>query len=339
MKQIYFAAIVVASVALFASCQKEEASEILSQQETPVVTLQLSNDSNSTKGFFDESSEAESFEKSISSLSVIVFDSQNNLVSRRNFTSDEITARRCTFKLPKTVAGTNCKFYTVANLDIDAVSSYQSLVSLLEQSPGDYNGTFSEVVSAAKRSGGFVMSGFTQQKIAAMGSTTSVSTTLKRTVSKIALKATISDKFQSLYGGKLTILSTEIDNAPSSTYLIEPATSTSSIESDYTTSQDVSGEPKALYYIYENEHIKNNPQVSIKINALYDVDGDDTTTNDRQEFTYSFTLTGSGNGIIKRNSYYRIAATINGPEGGDCSLAISVSNWESPSTQDVSLGI
>ena len=51
-------------------------------------------------------------------------------------------------------------------------------MALVEKSAADYNGTFAEVSAAAKRSGGFVMSGSVTKTVGAVNTTTNVGITL-----------------------------------------------------------------------------------------------------------------------------------------------------------------
>ena len=127
----------------------------------------------------------------MSSLSIFVFDNANNFIIRRELTSSELAAKSATFSLPKSLASTPCSFYAVANYDASSAKTRAALMALVENSADAYNGTFAEVSTSAKRSGGFVMSGMKSQTVGAVNSTTNVGITLKRTVAKVALQTTI----------------------------------------------------------------------------------------------------------------------------------------------------
>ena len=120
----------------------------------------------------------------MSSLSIFVFDNADNFVIRRDLTSSELAAKSATFSLPKSLASTPCSFYAVANYDASSAKTKAALMALVEKSAADYNGTFAEVSAAAKRSGGFVMSGSVTKTVGAVNTTTNVGITLKRTVAK-----------------------------------------------------------------------------------------------------------------------------------------------------------
>ncbi len=190
MKKILFAAAAIAA-ALFASCDKTDDTLDPAMPETSdtariAITLTGADEAD-TRAFFDTSAKAEAWESSLSSLSVFAFDNSGALIIRRDFTSSELASKSATFALPKSAAGTECSFYAVANYDASSAKTRAALTALVEKSAADYNGTFAEVSSAAKRSGGFVMSGSTSKTIGAVNSTTSVGITLKRTVAKVAL--------------------------------------------------------------------------------------------------------------------------------------------------------
>ena len=149
----------------------------------------------------------------MSSLSIFVFDNADNFVIRRDLTSSELAAKSATFSLPKSLASTPCSFYAIANYDASSAKTRAALTALVEKSAADYNGTFAEVSTAAKRSGGFVMSGMKSQTVGAVNSTTNVGITLKRTVAKVALQTTIDPSFADKYAGTLTINSVKLSKA------------------------------------------------------------------------------------------------------------------------------
>ena len=236
----------------------------------------------------------------MSSLSIFVFDNADNFVIRRDLTSSELAARSATFSLPKSLASTPCSFYAVANYDASSAKTKAALMALVEKSAADYNGTFAEVSAAAKRSGGFVMSGSVTKTVGAVNTTTNVGITLKRTVAKVALQTAIDPSFADKYAGTLTINSVKLSKAASQSLVVAG--------------------------------------VLLEIEATYDLDGENTTTDDRSEVVYSIELTGKAAGEILRNGYYRIAANITGLVGQDCMVSVSVADWETPVTQSVELG-
>lgn len=342
MKKILFAATALAA-ALFASCDKDNDTINPALPETSdgariAITLTGADEAD-TRAFFDASAKAESWESSLSSLSVFAFDKAGTLILRRDFTSSELTAKSATFALPKSTAGTECSFYAVANYDASAAKTKAALTSMLEKSAGDYNGTFAEVSSKAKRSGGFVMSGSATKTVGAVNTTTDIAITIKRTVAKVALQTTIDPTFSEKYGGTLTINSVKLSKAASQSLVIAGTPTPGAMTYTHTqTPASASGKMNNLFYIFENAALTAGNRVLLEINATYDLDGSDATTDDRSEVVYSVELTGKSAGDILRNGYYRVTANISGLVGQDCEVSITVADWETPVTQNVDLG-
>lgn len=275
----------------------------------------------------------------MSSLSIFVFDNADNFVIRRDLTSSELAARSATFSLPKSLASTPCSFYAVANYDASLAKTRAALTALVENSAATYNGTFAEVSTAAKRSGGFVMSGSTTKTVGAVNTTTNIGITLKRTVAKVALQTTIDPSFPQKYGGSLTVNSVKLSKAASQSLVVAGAPTPGPMTFSHTqTPASASGKYNALFYCFENGSLTAGNRVLLEINATYDLDGNASTTDDRSEVTYSVELTGKAAGEILRNGYYRIAANITGLVGQDCVVSVTVADWETPVTQNVDLG-
>ena len=275
----------------------------------------------------------------MSSLSIFVFDNADNFVIRRDLTSSELAAKSATFSLPKSLAGTECSFYAVANYDASSAKTQAALTALVENSAAAYNGTFAEVSTAAKRSGGFVMSGSATKTIGAVNTTTNIGITLKRTVAKIAFQAAVDPSFADKYSGSLTVNSVKLSKAASQSLVVAGTPTPGAMSYTHTqTPATASGKYNALFYCFENGSLTAGNRVLLEINATYDLDGNASTTDDRSEVTYSVELTGKAAGEILRNGYYRIAANITGLVGQDCIVSVTVADWETPVTQNVELG-
>ena len=275
----------------------------------------------------------------MSSLSIFVFDNADNLIIRRDLTFDELVAKSATFALPKSTAGTECSFYAVANYDASSAKTQAALTALVENSAAAYNGTFAEVSTAAKRSGGFVMSGSATKTIGAVNTTTNIGITLKRTVAKIAFQAAVDPSFADKYSGSLTVNSVKLSKAASQSLVVAGTPTPGAMTFSHTqTPAAASGKYNALFYCFENGALAAGSRVLLEINATYDSDGNASTPDDRSEVTYSVELTGKAAGEIPRNGYYRIAANITGLVGQDCIVSVTVADWEAPVTQNVNLG-
>ena len=80
-------------------------------------------DAPASRASLNSTAAAETWEKSLTSLTVYVFNSQGNLVAQRSFTSEELADKSATFALPHSAAGTTCDFYAVANLSLTGVTT------------------------------------------------------------------------------------------------------------------------------------------------------------------------------------------------------------------------
>ena len=337
MKNLFFAA--TAALVLLCSCSKEN-DNLIDNATGGVVEVSFVEEQPETRAFFGTTAAAETWEKSLSSVTLFVFKSSGELITQRSFSSSELTAKSAKFALPGVAAGDNCEFYAVANTSLSGVTSKTTLLLQLESSAGSYNGTFAEVNTAAKRSGGFVMSGNTTKAIAAAGASTSVAVTLKRTVAKVAVQVTQGAGFGSIYTGAVKVNSIAISKAASQSPIIKPATATpGTMNYTFTQTSGVSGSNyQNLFYLFENGALSAGSRVMLTINATYDKDGNFSTTTDQTPMTYQVELTGDSAGAISRNGYYRVAVTINGLSGSSATLSITVADWETPITQSVSIG-
>ena len=120
MKKILFAAFAALSMI---ACNKDDATTVIPDIDNTLngaIVAMRFTDETPTSAFFAEAAAAEAWEKSLSSLSVYVFNAKGDLITLRDFTASELTARTATFALPHATAGTTCDFYAVANLSLTA---------------------------------------------------------------------------------------------------------------------------------------------------------------------------------------------------------------------------
>ena len=136
MKRLFFTAI--SALALF-SCSKESPNDpqVFPSESGKFVTLSFKNEETQTKAFFDPVATAESWEKSLSSVCVLVFKADGNLLVQRNFTPSEISSKTATFAIPNSAAGSTCDFYVVANSTVSGVSTKAELLALTENNPAE----------------------------------------------------------------------------------------------------------------------------------------------------------------------------------------------------------
>ena len=339
MKKLFF--VLTAALAL-AACAKEQQEPVPTPMDAGDVTVSFVAEENSaqTRAFFDASATTESWEKSLSSISLFCFDTDGSLIVRRNFTPAEVSTKKATFALPKSAAGKSVEFYAIANTTVGDIADKAALLALKETSAALYNGTFAEVSAAAKRSGGFLMSGSVTKAIAAEGQATDVAITLKRDVAKIAVQSSLSADFASKYPGKIKVNSAKISRAASQTPYFGGTVAPGAMTFTHTqTPKEDAGKYNALFYLFENGTLAAGSRVLLTLEAIYDKDGNFSTAGDQTPVTYEVELKGtSDNGTILRNGYYRVAVSLAGLTGQDVSATITVADWETPVTQNINLG-
>jgi len=277
----------------------------------------------------------------LSSVTVFCFNPDGNLIVRRNFTSSEVSTKKATFALPKTAAGASVEFYAIANTPIaDNIVTKTALLALTENTPISYNGTFTKVSSAARRPGGFVMTGAATKTIAASGTPTEVAVTLRRSVAKIAVQTTLGSGFSNRYLGKVRVNSAVLSRAASRGFLVGQTTPNPGAMTFSHTQATVEAASKFnnQFYTFENGNLAAGSRLLLTLNATYDRDGDFATTGDQAPVIYEIELSGGGAGQIVRNGYYRVQVTLDGLTGADVTATITVADWETPVTQAINLG-
>ena len=334
-----------ATTALLASCSKNTETGIGHPNDGsgPQVHITLSSQKLGSRAFFDNTATAETWESVLNSMSIYVYDQNGNHVMRKVLTPAEISAKVASFAIPNYLSSTTCSFYVVANEDHGVVNKGSDL--LTRQVMGsllDYNGDFTTVTKGSAKSGGFVMTGYTNVAIGAAGQTTQVPVTLKRVVAKVAVRTGLAPEFSVNYGGGTVV----IDNVTLSKatdcsyYYYQNGTygSRSSLTDIRQASVQNGGNWENLFYIYENGELTAGSRPVLILSGYFDADGDLSTIDDHQAVEYKVELDGSGNGEIKRNAYYRAEVIVKGLTGEGVALNLSVADWEGPITQTVEVG-
>ena len=93
MKKILFAAFAALSMI---ACNKDDATTVIPDIDNTLngaIVAMRFTDETPTRAFFAEAAAAEAWEKSLSSLSVYVFNAKGDLITLRDFTASELTAR------------------------------------------------------------------------------------------------------------------------------------------------------------------------------------------------------------------------------------------------------
>ena len=339
---------------LLAACTKDEVNPTPTNGgKEGEIELILKNESvaDGTRAF--GSGTTESWEKSISSAVLIVYNTSGTQILRRVLTAAEVNGSTTTpikFVLPGVSADASCDFYVVINRNIaDNITTKTGLLAELESDIASYNSTYANVTTKAMRTGGFVMTGSASVKIAA--GTTAVTMTVKRVVAKVEIQTSMTDSFRTKYGnGCVEVKKVTLSRGAEKSFLIDQTTSKyATVSSSFTSAQDAycdkTGASKTnaykynnLFYINEKTAAEAGSRVKLDIEAIYDADGNLSTTDDQLPISYETELTGATGGKIVRNGSYKVNAKLDGLTGQDVTLAITVANWEALVTQDVNLG-
>mgnify|MGYP006899714262 FL=1 len=339
---------------LLAACTKDEVNPTPTNGgKEGEIELILKNESvaDGTRAF--GSGTTESWEKSISSAVLIVYNTSGTQILRRVLTAAEVNGSTTTpikFVLPGVSADASCDFYVVINRNIaDNITTKTGLLAELESDIASYNSTYANVTTKAMRTGGFVMTGSASVKIAA--GTTAVTMTVKRVVAKVEIQTSMTDSFRTKYGnGCVEVKKVTLSRGAEKSFLIDQTTSKyATVSSSFTSAQDAycdkTGASKTnaykynnLFYLNEKAAAAAGSRVKVLIDAIYDADGNLSTTADQMPVTYETELTGAADGKIARNGSYKVNAKLDGLTGQDVTLAVTVANWDALATQDVNLG-
>lgn len=338
MKKILLAATV--ALALLASCSKD-ADRIAESARGGVVKISFVDETPQSRAFFGATAAAESWEKQINSLTLLVFDKGGTAVLRRHFSPAEIAAGTATVPLPEATPGETYSFHVIANaVGIGAVADLNALKALAESEAAAYNGTFDEVASRAKRSGGFTMSGSADKAVAQAGQVTAVEVSLKRLVGKIAVQASVDPQFASLYPGSVKISQTAISRAGvSARYVAGQLSGAATTFSHTQAAKDLGGKYGNLFYVYGHEGGSPAQAVLLTLTGIYDRDGNFSTTADQVPVSYEVRLQGDTGNAIDRNTYRRVSVAVKGLTGADVAVTVTPADWEGPFNQEVNLGM
>lgn len=335
---------------LLAACTKDEVNPTPTNGgKEGEIELILKNESvaDGTRAF--GSGTTESWEKSISSAVLIVYNTSGTQILRRVLTAAEVNGSTTTpikFVLPGVSADASCDFYVVINRNIaDNITTKAKLLEELESDIASY----ANVTTKAMRSGGFAMTGTVTAKI--VSGTTAVTVTVKRVVAKVEIQTSMTDSFRTKYGnGCVEVKKITLSRGAEKSYLIDQTASKyATVSSSFTSAQDAycdkTGASKTnaykynnLFYINEKAAAATGSRIKVVLDAIYDADGNLSTTTDQVPLSYETELTGTTDGKMLRNGSYKLNVNLDGLTGKDMTLSIAIANWEALSTQNVNVG-
>ncbi len=324
MHKLLTIAILIASIFVAQSCQKET----FPQKEKELIIQLIS--SNNTKGFFENSDIAESWELNLNS-GVIFILKDNEMYLKRKLTLSELQNKKFNLPLPQINNSDEIEMYLILNnIDAENINTKAELFSAMEGQLTQYNGEFNVVTSSSARTQGFTMSGFKKIKIT-NDVENKVELSVTRLVSKLAIQATTTAEFATRYKGTLRINSINLAQLSNSISVI--STGSGSVAKNLTLTQPSNKSNTTfqnLFYIYENVS-----GLTYNINATYDEDNNFATTHDQVNVIYKLTKSDQ----IVRNGYYRLLIHIDGLVGEkDANSSFEVKNWNTPVTLTTNVG-
>ncbi len=316
---------------LCTSCNKENESIPTapdnSDTEAMSLSLTLSTDDTQTRAFFDNSTSLEAWEKQLTQTTILAVDVESGaILARRDLTSSELQSGQATLSSPNLIEGNYVAVVALANIDVPQdFNNFWNLTTLIsDYSISENNGTFAEVAYGSKRDDGFIMTADAGITLAAENNNCNL--TLKSDVAKVAMKFSLSDKFNDTYAGSLKVNSVTVSDTPMKIY--DDGTTMT-----HTQTSVLSGtQYQNLFYV-----LRSSP--TFTINATYDGDGNFTTTTDQRDVTYTLVLeTDYGTPLtLTAHSYYRITGIINGldEDAASTTITFTVSDWGSTNDFDV----
>lgn len=340
MKKLFF--VTAIAVALLTSCsvmRESPCPQPANDSAEVRINFDKAGGKFDTRAFFDNTLEAEPWEKEIKSANVYVYDNTGSIVMHKVFSASDINSLSTSFILPQRVMGTECTFYAIANLlNYSVYETENNLLSSCREIVSNYNwGDFDHVVTGERASRGLPMSASKKVFVQPQGTPTNITLVLKRSLAKVALKVNVDEKFSARYfGGKIKINSTQVVNTVDRIDVPEkPQVPAYPLTYSVTqTSKDLSGDYGNIFYLGENPPLDEKDRIILRIKATFDQDGNFTFTDDQIPFQWDIMFNGTGNGEIRRNGYYRITAQINSIDALDnIKTLITAGEWDVPVSQ------
>ena len=378
MKRSILAVVATTAAVVRFSCKQEKQPEPVLVSSEVQVTLGTP----SSKGFGN--STAEEFEKTVQNIVMYVYKAGDETCAyMHEFTDFELTKRKAVFQIPGMTSNTTYDFFAIANCKVSHIGNAPTRATLLAAAEGrevpgqgtspyfgtlsDYNGGFEDVTTKSLRAyegqNGFIMSGKASVTSPAAGQNipTKVKVDLRRTVAKVMIEVKVTEEFKNKYdaASKLQFKNAALTNLIKNTPLV-PRASEPSLGSGDKRDRVLEQNP---YAVTEYEHYKNQffiyengldvapaaiLQPELVLDALFDFDGDLSTSGDQSNIKYTIKLAGDATdptntgdskfGLFKRNGSYLINVSVNGLTENEVVAEIQVMDWETLKTQDISIG-
>lgn len=302
-----------------------------------------------TRGYFDGGTAPETWEKELFSVEVFAFQN-GELLLRHRLTDEELAARKVTLALPRQDdmdwAYFPIKLYFVANYAAPEVYYEGTLEELTDDAPALYNCPGEALSPGAKWASGFTMTALHELN-SRSPEALKIHVTLKRTVAKIAVRATVDPAFTANYqGGTLEITGASVVRTASDGLLFNGwgYELYSARNFTHTVTAVGSGAVKEfVFYICPNDKLNhwgytdpNSPALIVE--GIFDEDGNPATISDRHEIRYQVFLNEEGGCLIGRNQVYKYDLRLIGLEGAQVQTSYQIQNWLDPETMEAEAG-
>lgn len=302
-----------------------------------------------TRAFMDDISQTEEWERQINSLSVYVYDSEGKYVTHKTFSGTSL-GTRCIVSVPRSVAETECTIYAMANItsyNEKKESDFRN--TLCSTDIRKFNGNIEQMLSGELFDTGFPMSGYTKKVMSPFGHMTFVHVELKRVMAKVAFEYRVDPDFSvNHHGAAVRIDEVRCGLIAERAYMFE----TGEVRNGQDNHSVWMIQPslvdgawsRNLWYLYERgiqaQGNSNDGEMEFYLTGTFDLDGNFDTTTDQHKVYFTIPVDYvSGQGVLKRNTCYRISATIKGIAEPTLEVTWSVLDWVTPPVNNVDVGI
>ncbi len=304
-----------------------------------------------TRSFFEDVAVTEPWESKLYTMRIYVFDQEGKYVGDYGFSSYEINQGRVILHLPREATEQYCSFYLIANgagyvTSIDYYAGEKAFAEKIYSNENlkNFNGQVEKMLNGELYTTRFFpISGYTKAYIGKYGYLSDVFIPLKRIVAKVAFEWRIDPYFSKNHDGGILVINQVYARLNEKGYTFEgisPRDYSSSTVAHSQVPVAWDGWNHNLWYSFEGNKKTFNQDKEIILSGTYDKDGDLSTTNDQHPVSYTIPIDYlTGQGIINRNTVYRIQATIKGIGTGNVDATWDIKEWDVLPVYDTDKGI
>lgn len=301
--------------------------------ETTEIEIRFAVPQASTRSFFDEVGNFTERENKITNIRLYLHGADGKQIITFNLTGSALDTPVATIEVPRELCGQQCTLFAIANSPGGQVPLWANSMYTYDQSYflwRIYN-TAVEDHLAGKMTSSFMMSGVAEFYLQPYGKKTMVGVELTRLLSKAAFRYRIDDDFRANHGGAMIrIDKTVITNMAPKSYVFQTPQlyyhSTSTLGTFEQEPLYRDGYYLHVFYFYEMRYTGGYP-TKVIMSGTYDYDGDFSTVGDQTPFTLDFPISPDENGVIERNTYYKIDGVIMGIGARNLDLEFTIRNW------------